>query len=239
MPLHNFNPLDYLKTYYTTMDEENKSLMHWWFSMPIKREDRVIEIGCGPTLFTAIPIIDHCSDYTLADELQENLDEIQRWKDCNPIAFKWGNTIQYYTEHVSWDFSGHDKVIAKKLIENTQLLKLDIHDREQLAPLAEHYDVLIAPFCLAEASSCPETFHDTFDHLHRLVRPGGIFAMVTGIRGCFYNVGDYKLPMCYLVKDDVYHAYTLGFEEVYAKYIPICEPRGYDEIMAIWGRKPK
>lgn len=232
--MNTFNARDYLNTYYTQMDDENQELIQFWSTLPVNPHGTVLEVGCGPTIFTAIPLHNNAT-LMLTDTNEENLNELELWLRSKPGAFNWDPVIAYYVQHYHTTHP-HDPPLSvdrvkKVLRRRLQIAMWNIFEQ----PPSQPFDVITAPFSLAEIAKNKLQFFDLFDRLKALLKAGGILGIATGLNGKYYKCGPARLHMTGVTFSDVLRCYRT-FTEVHIRTIGVQNYRGYERIMAVWGR---
>lgn len=110
---------DYLEQYYSTseitMDESVIAKFVVEFLAEKKqRFDEMLEVGCGPTIHHAFPFAPYVGRLYMADYLQSNLQEVQRWIEGNGHNWK-----PYLTGVLTFEDNNSEVVLAERI----QMLK--------------------------------------------------------------------------------------------------------------------
>ena len=76
-----FDPKEYLREYYTTIDFENDQLLQFFCTCykDIKPQSTLLEFGIGPTLYSLITAATKVDTIHVCDRLAANLHETQLW----------------------------------------------------------------------------------------------------------------------------------------------------------------
>jgi len=93
-----FDPRQYLSTYFSTVMEDERELVRWLVEhgrqhvAGIDGGQRVsmLDLGCGPTVHHILPLWDLLVAVTVMDLLPGNLDEISRWLHAPDNGHDWG-----------------------------------------------------------------------------------------------------------------------------------------------------
>ena len=90
-----FDPKQYLEEYFPEVDEEFDHLYRFWCRAlrQIPEGGRALELGVGPSLYTAIPLAARVDEIHLGDLLDRNLAEIDAWIKNKPGHFDWKDHI--------------------------------------------------------------------------------------------------------------------------------------------------
>ncbi len=92
-----FDPKGYLNSEFcdpVTFTEELKHLVEF-YSVFRDNQLAVLDYAGGPSLLHVIPAISKASKIVLADYLQGNRDEVEKWRDCKPDTFDWKPAIEH------------------------------------------------------------------------------------------------------------------------------------------------
>lgn len=225
------SPTRYLQEYYEEMDSENIELLQFWSNIDVEGMS-IVDIGCGPTIFTAIPL-HKARSILLTDKYESNLLEVSRWINDDQDAFNWDTTVEFYLKRFVW----------KRPIERIELItfnnqlrrKLAVHTMDATDPDIPIYDGIVTAFCL----ECIMNGEPYTSIIQRLASKAANFlALVT--------VGDSD---GYSLNGDLYQCRRIGFKDIEKAFkasnldmvmldeIPISQPRGYNTIYCAYGVK--
>lgn len=92
--VQHFDPREYLRQYYSLPQlAHDDALLFQHFSKWLKEQNRtfekVLDVGCGPTIHNTFAIAPYANAIDLADYLPANLAEAKKWLDCHEEAHDW------------------------------------------------------------------------------------------------------------------------------------------------------
>lgn len=100
---HDFDPDAYLKHYFAREAIEDGTRMSLFAlpvfaysmlqSMPPQERETLLDIGAGPTVYTALCFRDTVNTVYLSDYLEQNLQVLRQWRN-NSSAYDWKPTIK-------------------------------------------------------------------------------------------------------------------------------------------------
>uniref|UniRef100_A0A8C6DIU1 Indolethylamine N-methyltransferase n=1 Tax=Moschus moschiferus TaxID=68415 RepID=A0A8C6DIU1_MOSMO len=102
-----FNPQDYLKTYYAfdsgTVAENailkfNLNNLFETFSPGGVGGDILIDVGTGPTIYQLLSACEAFREIIVSDYSELNLREVDKWLKKEPGAYDWSPAVQYVCE---------------------------------------------------------------------------------------------------------------------------------------------
>jgi hypothetical protein len=208
----------YLKTFYTGRAPTNDERVVFRFlADQVKRlegQPVLLEVGCGPTVHHALPIAPYVSEIHMADYLEENLEEVRKWRDGAPGAGTWSQyaeLAQLLDAGASSPETVHhlERLTREKL---RQLLLCDLRDECILGAPAE-YQAVTAFYCTEEVGITKTRWEEVMGNLARLVAPGGHLFLSCLRDTDFYVVDGSAYPCARISEADVRRVLPeLGFE---------------------------
>lgn len=224
-----FNPRKYLETYYSMVDSENAALMRFWRDMPVSKDMDVLEIGCGPSLMTAITLATRAKELHLTDLRPECLFEIDAWIARSAVTFSWDAVIAYYA-----GISGSSVwEIENALRSKTSTEILDIRNPSKL----EQFDLVVSTFGLEDVSD-GLAFTQIVENFCALCKPDGTVAIAI-VTGKTYTVSDteFELPFTVGWQELISALISVGMSKFTFRTIPISNPRGYTDMLALYANR--
>jgi SAM-dependent methyltransferase len=195
-----FDPREYLRTYYETphVTEDEVPVLTALSSMMNAQGrpfGRVLEVGCGPTIHHAIPLVPFAEEIHLSDYLAPNLAEVRRWLDGAADAHDWDVYLRGVLA-----IEGREPTVdairrrAGELRRKvTALPRCDLLRDEPLGHPAA-YDLVTCFYTAECAARSPREWEQVMRRLGSLVRPGGRLFQVTMREGRHYNVAGRAIP---------------------------------------------
>lgn len=247
-----WNPRSYLRTYYATthVPDDSQAIYRFLHEQLALREVHnvtALEFGCGPTIWTAIPLTPHLAELHLADYLKTNLAEIERWLDAGDDAHDWSTYLRYALECEGLRQPSSADVLARADLLRQRITRLLPADILQDAPLGSEtrtYDLVTSFFCIECAAPVVSDWERCLERLAGLVAPGG-HLMVTSITGGdVYHVGDIRFPVAPLSESDFRRLLPrLGFDQETMTIKPVSiadwANEGFDAICLVAATKRK
>jgi SAM-dependent methyltransferase len=199
-----FDPLAYLRTYYAgpLSDDERFNLSQLRQTLDRFRADggrpgfrRALEVGCGPTIHHAIPLVPHVAELHLSDYLPANLAEVRRWLDRDPTAHDWSAYLRGVLA-AEGENSSDDDVRQRADALRARVTALKECDLRQPHPLGEPaaYDLVTCFYTAECAARDRREWAQVMRHLGKLVAEGGVLFQVAMRRGAHYRVGGTDIP---------------------------------------------
>ena len=103
-----FNPQDYLQTYYSVNNLNLvilfrlKQLNEFYQSYPGTAKLKILDIGSGPTIASAISAAPHAAEIVLSEYTEANRSALLQWLNNDPNAFDWTHVFK----HIVVDLEG-------------------------------------------------------------------------------------------------------------------------------------
>ncbi|XP_073094745.1 indolethylamine N-methyltransferase [Manis javanica] len=225
-----FNPRDYLKTYYSfdsnTVDENevlkfNLQNLFQTFSSGGVGGDILIDIGTGPTIYQLLSACEAFREIIATDYTEQNLQELERWLKKEPGAYDWSSVVQYVCE-LEGDRSRWQEKEARLRSTVTRLLRCDVTKPHPLGTAqVPPADCVLS--LLALESACPDvdTYRAAVQGLVSLLKPGGHLVTVVVLHAESYMVGSKNFFGLYLEKETVEKAVEeAGCQVLKCNYCP-------------------
>ncbi|SMF64390.1 guanitoxin biosynthesis pre-guanitoxin forming N-methyltransferase GntF [Pseudobacteriovorax antillogorgiicola] len=167
----------YLNEYFTEVNDEYRGLYRFWIDSIKKMAGakEALELGVGPTLYTALPLTAVCESIDLADYVLDCFKETNAWLNGDTQSFNWN----IYTKLVLELEGSANSAIDIKNRENLVRLKIrdtfhcNIKEKNPIAPRSKTYDIVTAHYCTEAASDSVSTWEGVIRNIWTLVRPGG------------------------------------------------------------------
>ena len=201
-----FDPVSYLDMRY------RKTTDHYRFSFPLQMYHEffqrysskfqrdslnILEYGCGPVIMYLISAAPYAREIVMADKVPRCLDEVRKWIDSDKDAFDWS----LHFNHVVQKLEGSSEKAARERETEVQrkvhaLVNCDIFEDSPIQNGYEGpYDIVMSNVCIDGACKNVTEFEMAVKKLAELVKPGGIFTIMTNSfaelgRCCTYGVGE-------------------------------------------------
>ncbi|XP_063596661.1 indolethylamine N-methyltransferase-like [Penaeus indicus] len=211
--LETFDPRQYHRTFYSSVDEEVKFFLRRYhevfandplLSARCRSRRRVLEFGCGPVPVYAASAAFFSESITMAEIIPASRSEIESWMDCRPEALDWSPFFSYLA---SLGDGRKEEDISERLREAFQVvLPCDGTLEEPLFPIRQRYDVIMTTLCLEFATTTKDDHRTMLGRVVNLLRPGGVLLMAGALGNTSYSVGSTRYPSVSLQKEDLEEA---------------------------------
>jgi hypothetical protein len=208
----------YLQTFYLDREPTNDERIVFRFLVEHLRalgnRPVLLEVGCGPTVHHALQFAPHVSELHMADYLQDNLEEVRKWRDDLPGAGTWS---QYAELALNLEKRPADIESVRHLENMTKrklrrLLTCDLRNHWILGAPAQ-YPVVSAFYCTEEVGITTTRWEEVMANLARVVAPGGQLFLACLRDTDSYIVGGTPYPCARISERDVRRILPrLGFD---------------------------
>ena len=236
-----WEPSVYLKTYFSKIGPdtyETIRFIHEELSQFNKNTfNKVLDFGAGPTVIIALLVAPYAKKVHLAEYLDINLNEIDKWIKDHPKAFSWDHCI-----HNILTIEGGApnlqtiKKRAQELRRKSILFECDAALTWPLGEKHKNYPLIISAFCADSSTSSKRIWRKYMFNILRLVGPNGHIFLAC-LRKCKkYKVGSHEFPSANINEVDVLKVLNeAGFknEKIKIKICPTpeCIKEGFSSII--------
>jgi hypothetical protein len=238
---------DYLAEYYREVqDDERNTIRYFVERIRDAHSGPVLCFGSGPTLHHVFLAVPRATEVYLADYLQQNLDEIERWRRSDPDAHDWTPFVRY----VLGCESGREPVdaeVAARIEALRGAIAGVVHaDAGLTDPLGTsfrgRFATVLSPYCADSATDDKRTWERYSRNIATLVRPGGLL-LVSALRLCRgYKAGDRFFPAANIDEDDLKEVLLQDFLpdsiDVQVREVPEHRDQGFSGILLARAVKP-
>jgi NNMT/PNMT/TEMT family len=235
-----WNAKDYLREYYSeVMADERFALEFLVESMrAIGRVSLALDVGSGPCVHHAFPLVPKVQEVHLADYVSSNRAEITAWVSRSRDAHDW---TQFAAETLRLE-TGRRVTAAqvKARQEKTrqgirQVLPVDIRAADPLGPTGRNrYALVTAHYCAEAISTDKAVFRSNVHNIASLVAPGGTLIVSACGAADHYKVGDRRFPCSMATPEDVLSAFEReGFAalDLRVRQTPAHTAQGYSSVI--------
>lgn len=211
----------YLETYYgeAPTNDERVVLSFLVRHLPcIQGVTSFLDVGCGPTLHHVLPVAPYVGELILSDYLDENLAEVEAWRQNASDAHPWSLFTKHILELEGKPADARDILHRETETRNkiTSLAHCDLRRRPVIAG-NRRFPAVGAFYCTEEVGVTLAAWETVMSNLADLVAPDG-WLFLACLRGSeFYLVdhpeeGERHYPSAYLSEEDVLRVLPrLGF----------------------------
>lgn len=170
-------PSGYLAQYYATgaVTEDERSILRFITSFLKEKKLHVaemLEVGCGPTVHHAIPFVPYVDHLYMADYLESNLQEIQKWLDRQ--GHDWQPYIAGTLELEGIDApSAYEERVQDLRAKIAGLLQCNALNEQPLGLVQKTFPLVTSFYCLECIARSKDQWEQTMSNVLGLVAPGG------------------------------------------------------------------
>lgn len=207
------NPQEYLNEYYRSVDGENDELLRFFAEVAFSNDltgATVLDLACGPAIYTLISLAPLCNEIHLCDYLDRNFDAIRHSLNHDEGAFNWDPFIlhsinlerRFLTQNRG--FPPQDDLSTKDLSESvterlneikrkiSRFIKCDLLRNNFIDCFShQHYDVIISAFGLDSVAPNSEVWRKLITEVSKLLKNNGLLILVTMDNAKFCRVGSH------------------------------------------------
>ena len=164
----------------------------------LQGKQRVLEFGGGPCLWPSFLLAEYFDEIWFCDYLTSNLQCVRDWLNMEPNAYDWKAYFDWLLDikegHHDNERSYEDRL--RFALNKGNIFQCDIHADNILfldsCTSEPQFDMIFSSGCLEAACSTVDIFKQSIDRLGRLLKPGGMFLLLTYRNSSFYSFNDYK-----------------------------------------------
>ncbi|XP_078719523.1 indolethylamine N-methyltransferase-like [Lampetra fluviatilis] len=164
---------------------------------------RMLDVGCGPTIYQLLFACDSICEITMADFTPANRREVKLWRADDPSAYNWDSHIRYACQLQGTQ--GQEKAKAERLrraikhVLPCDVLQSNIVHPEQPTP----FDVVQSSFCLECACDTELSFRAALRNMAALLVPGGWLVLIGALDQTVFVVAEQSFAALPLSEDMV------------------------------------
>lgn len=205
-----WSPKEYLAHYYDTKDisQDEQEILKFIVDFFKERKlcfDDMIEIGCGPTIHHMLPFVPHVQYLYMADYMQSNLNEIEKWLKESPEAYDWS---PYLTNVLSHERRRSPKAFKERVnalrSQITGLLHCNVLSENPLGDVQRTFRLLTSFYCLECVTDSKEQWLQSMRNMSSLIAPGG-WIILSALRDTnTYVISGKKFPVTRINEHDIH-----------------------------------
>ncbi|CAI2349550.1 unnamed protein product [Caenorhabditis sp. 36 PRJEB53466] len=199
-----FDPEAYLQFYFSKDAIEDGTRVSL-FALPVfahimlqtmrpSERETLLDIGAGPTVYSALCFRDVAKTVHLSDYVERNLDVLRKWIR-HEETIDWVPTIKVIKRTEGGPVPTQDvcrdvEEKARGLVKCGGVHFADIHQTDVVPEMSgKHVDILVSIFTLESACHTYEEYCKCVANMMRLLRPGGRFVIGSVLEDDAYNSG--------------------------------------------------
>lgn len=237
-----WNPKQYLNTYYAFPMGDTYETLNFLIEelSPYKGRlfKKALEFGAGPTLFGSLALASYVEELHLADYLEPNLFEINKWLFGHQDAFNWDACTEYILtkENIiptKENVMNRSNELRQKL---KKLLRCDISQSWPLLDRKQTYNLLVSLYCADSVTNSKKDWHRYMKNLFNLAAPEGVI-MIGALRNCSsYRVGQSYFPCANINEKDFEQilsedSHNFTDIRIEVRNVPDCKNEGFIDIV--------
>lgn len=242
-----FNSREYLEMWYTHPTPEITATLDFLRKayLQVSPNARVLDVCCGPTIYQYMAAAPRVAEIHGADFLEQNLDEIRRWRNSAPDGHTWDYILaealrlEGLNPPTQADIDGRAAAIRQKL---THLAWCDVRQPHIFGePTGRVYDVVSNCYGTDVVASTVEEWDAYLGNCCAVLKPGGLLIMTLIKEAQWWPSGDLIMPAVALNETHVVEALTkLGFIpgsiETFTETVDDASEVGYSDIIFVTAR---
>jgi hypothetical protein len=244
-----FSPQEYLQEYYSSIDKENKAILHFLAEAYTKRVKRSVslfkkvnflEFGGGPTIYSLIsasPVVD---EITFSDYNKNNLAEVRRWLKGKG-SFNWD---RWFAAALRLERKRSDQrsIRERENLLRKKIVSLVQADERRSHPLAHHplkkFEIVSTFFCPESSTGRRDSYLKDLKDIASLVRNGGLLVTASLMNAHNYKIGSHLFPAVSVtpasLRSDLK---SLGFKILYLDKVATSKDHGYEGFIFVIAKK--
>ena len=182
-----FRPNDYLQKNYSVANLgpfhlfKLNALHKFYRSYSPTAKLRILDIGSGPSIASAISATPYAAEIVLSDYTEANRSALLQWLNNDPNAFDWTHIFKYIV--VDLEGKTEEEVpIRAELVRKvvTAVVPCDVNRNPSIpTQYMNQYDIVTDLLCLPAACATKEDYTAALVRLHALLKPGGKIVLYT------------------------------------------------------------
>ncbi len=201
-----FDPLAYLREYYTEVSPENVALLRFLVRAlaSVPPDSLILDFGGGPTLYAELAAAPYAREIHFAEYQPANLEMVRRWLRREANSFDWGAFTRAILEMEGQEPTPH-AIEHREALVRTRLTRLMPCNAYAPRPIGENrlYDVVITNFCAEAAARDDASWRLCMAHILSLLRPEGRLIVSAVMGADSYPVGEREFLAVRLSPEDL------------------------------------
>jgi hypothetical protein len=231
-----FDPLGYLRTYYPAdVGAENDEYLGFLARAYAGiRGARLLDVGCGPTIYQLISACTSVDEIHLRDPSAACLEQVRRWLRAEPASYPWGAYIARALEHehTSADDAAVDRRATRLRKKVASVREEGVEDLPAIAP--GRYDVVSMHFVAESITSDREQWRATVRDVAALVGPGGHLVLGSIGGATRWRSGDRTYPAVPVTLPDIEHELeSHGLTPTFDVRVPALADAEYESLIGV------
>jgi hypothetical protein len=237
-----WKPEDYLTDYYSeVMPDERfalEALVDWVRMLGPEPIPVALEFGCGPTVHHLFPVAPYIRDIHMAEYLESNRGEVERWLRGQAGAHNW-SAFTSLTLQLEGNASPTEGQIAAREQELrsrvSRVLPGDARDPNPMgADKRGYYPLVMSHYCAEGVTTDINIWRECMTNILSMVAPGGTVMLSACGSASYYCVGDRYFPCAGVSPQDVLNSLRengFGELDLRTRLVPGHSDQGYSSVI--------
>jgi hypothetical protein len=238
-----WKPGSYLQEYYASVMPDERYAMEFLVEATrhLPEIPVALDFGCGPTVHHLFPLVPKVAEFHLAEYLESNRSEVERWLSCKsdhdwlPFAIE---TLKL--EDGAGSASGIEESVARsrEQMVRERVTAVTHGDAGDVNPLGEEkrdfYPLVTSHYCAEGATNDKATWRRYMTNIASLVASGGTLILSACGAANFYCVGEHRFPCAGVSAQDVLAALQedgFGDIDLRIRLVPDHSEQGYGSVI--------
>ncbi|XP_067138480.1 nicotinamide N-methyltransferase-like [Centruroides vittatus] len=187
------------------MEEFVSFCLHEIFRDEAFRGERILDVGCGPTVHRMAAPSEYFSEIVLSDYSEHNREAVRKWIKNESSAKDWDTLmpIEVLLEGFRNVDEGINEIKLRLRQKIKEVIPCDVLQKDIISSDVGKFDVLFTSLCLESACVTLEDFKFAVKNFSNYLLPNGGLVMVTTLDTSYYYVGNNRLPCLPVSKEYV------------------------------------
>jgi len=239
---------EYLREYYGEVMADERFALEFLVDCArrLPRVPLALDVGCGPCVHHAFPLVPKVKEVHLADFVTGNREQIRLWLERSPEAHDW----RAFAAEVLRLESGRRPTAAQVAAREKQararistVLRADIRAEDPVGPSGRaRYPLVTAHYCAEAISTDKAVFRSNVHNIASLVAHGGTLILSACAAADHYKVGERNFPCSMATPQDIVVALQqegFGALDLRVRLTPAHTAQGYGSVIFACGEKQR
>ncbi|XP_067127323.1 nicotinamide N-methyltransferase-like [Centruroides vittatus] len=185
--------------------EEFVSLcLHQIFRDEAFRGERILDVGCGPTVDRMAAPSEYFSEIVLSDYTEHNRQAVREWLKNESSAKDWDSLMRMEAllEGYGNVEEGINEIKLRLRQKIKEVIPCDVLQNDIIPSDVGKFDVSFTSLCLEGACTTLEDYKIAVKNFRNYILPNGEFVMVSILESPYYYVGNNeKLPSLFVTQE--------------------------------------
>lgn len=244
-----WQPEEYLREYYGEVMPDEHFAMQFLVEA-LRRLEPVsvaLEFGCGPTVHHSLPMAPLANEIHLAEFLEPNRRQIEKWLHDAPDAFNWRHFGRETLELEGVSSPTDEQIAEREAMLRQKVTLVSPGDAFDENPMGQDkrgfYPLVAAHYCAEGCTTDKNEWSACMKNIISLVAPGGTLILSCCSSANAYAVGELYFPCAGVDETDVLQSLREnGFTDIdlRVRQVPAQTEQGFSSVIfasAVKGRR--